>query len=74
MKTTEQATEKKISRRKVLKGLEACRIGPMASTAKPHCSPGICPYYKSTTCDQDLFDDAIALIKQDGERLKEMGK
>lgn len=66
--------EKKISRKKVLRGLDACKLGPMYPQEKPRCSPKVCPYYRSSTCDQDLFDDAIALIQQDAELIKELSK
>lgn len=70
----EPQEEKKISRKKVLRGLNACKFGPMYPDCKPKCSAKVCPYYRSTTCDQDLFSEAIALIEQDEKELKELRK
>lgn len=51
---------------KVIKGLECCTNRGM------ECEEEKCPYWKNDDCLDDLEHDALAMLKKQDERIKEL--
>ena len=57
-----------MDREKVIKGLEICKPSKYSRTC------GICPYREEMNCDYEVYNDALALLKEQQKLIDDMTK